>query len=89
MAMAMFKPTFARTIPDNFEGTAHENVGFEAKKGPENSPELRPEHYQAFFITMLFFSMRGNIETPNTTGTSVWSGADATPPPPPGAPGCG
>ena len=38
-----------------FEGTTHKIVGFRGKKGPESSPELRPEHYHTFFISMLFF----------------------------------
>ena len=47
MAMAMLKRTFARTIPAR-------------QKGPESSPELRPEHYHAFLITMLFSSLNSD-----------------------------
>ena len=57
MAMAMFKRKFARTIPDNLRAPYIKMWGFEAK-GPESSPELRPEHYHSFFITMLFSSLR-------------------------------
>ena len=48
MAMAMLKRTFVRTIPDNFERTAHENVGFRGKEGQKVHPNFAPN------ITMLF-----------------------------------
>ena len=53
----MFKRKFARTIPDNLRAPHIKMWGFEAK-GPESSPELRPEHYHSFFITMLFSSLK-------------------------------
>ena len=31
--------------------------GVSRQKGPESSPELRPEHYHTFFITMFFSSL--------------------------------
>ena len=49
MGMAMFKRTFARTILDNLRAPHVKMWGFEAK-GPENSPELRPEHYHGISL---------------------------------------
>ena len=51
--MAMFKRSFARTIPDSFEGTAHENEGFRGKKGQKVHPNFALNitmefHYHAF-----------------------------------------
>ena len=58
----MFKRKFARTIPDNLRAPHMKMWGFEAK-GPESSPELRPEHYHYFFITMLFSSPILGVDT--------------------------
>ena len=52
----MFKRTFARTNSGQFEGTAHENVGFRGKKGQKFHPNFAPNiamefHYHAFCAT--------------------------------------
>ena len=46
MAMAMFTSERSHElVPDNVRAPLMKLWGFEAKKEPESSPELRPEHY--------------------------------------------
>ena len=57
MAMAMFKRKFARTIPDNLEGTAQKNVGFRGKKGQKVHPNFAPNITILFSLPCFFLSL--------------------------------
>ena len=56
MAMAMFKRTFARTIPDNLRAPDMKMWGFEAKRARKFT-RTSPRRLPCFFITMLCSSL--------------------------------
>ena len=58
----MFRRTFTRNS-GQFEGTAHEIVGFRGQKGQEVEPNFAPNitmefHYHVFFFPDLSLSLR-------------------------------